>query len=399
MKLIAIILSCLFFNLLNAQEKLVFTPLNTSNGLSDNRLLKIGQLNDGRMVFLTEGLVNIYDGTEFTYIHYDERKAYSLSNYSAFNRIYIDSNNRLWIKNYFKLFLFDLNTESFEPNVDSIFTLNGIQDHVSDIFMDSRYNFWYLTDNDDLFYHKVKENKTYLFASDISKIPGNSDQLFDIAVNDSMLFLFFKSGQMTCFSIKSGKKLYSDNPFIGRENNDTANLIVVPYKQYLYQLRNGYGRTSSLVRYDITKRKWNYIFESTWQNSIFVDKKGNCWLGSSNGLWVTDESLQHVKTIEKLNLIGGKTVKSEIFDQIIDNEGGLWVGTFNKGLFYHHPEQFKFQDTRLSFCVPDKINRSVNCLAEFDGILLVGTQKGLFRHKKENSNLQSFPWHSRRRSV
>ncbi len=65
------------------------------------------------MVFITEGLVNLYNGTEFTYIHYDERKAYLLSNYSAFNRIYIDSNNRLWIKNFYRLFLFDLNPEEY----------------------------------------------------------------------------------------------------------------------------------------------------------------------------------------------------------------------------------------------------------------------------------------------
>lgn len=48
-----------------AQDEIVFTPINTSNGLSDNRVRAIAQLSDGRMVFSTEGLINIYDGTGF----------------------------------------------------------------------------------------------------------------------------------------------------------------------------------------------------------------------------------------------------------------------------------------------------------------------------------------------
>ena len=73
---------------------MVFSTINANKGLSDNRMLRIGQLNDGRMVFITEGLVNIFNGTDFSYIHFNEREAYELSNYSGFHRVYIDNNNQ-----------------------------------------------------------------------------------------------------------------------------------------------------------------------------------------------------------------------------------------------------------------------------------------------------------------
>ncbi len=366
---------------LRSQEYMVFSTINANNGLSDNRMLRIGQLNDRRMVFITEGLVNIYNGTDFSYIHFNEREAYELSNYSGFHRVYIDNNNQLWLKNYYKLFHFDMNTELFVPNVDSIFRSQEIKGQVSDIFMDNNFNFWYLNDHDDLYYHNEIEDATYLFASNISKMNGEHDYLYDIAANDSLVFLFYKSGQMICFDIESKIALYADNPF-KKKNNYTVSLSVVPYKHYLYQLRNGYENKSSFLRYNILNRKWEYIFEKSWQNSINIDNKGNCWLSSSNGLWITDESLRNVTIIENFNLEGGEILKTEILHQYNDNTGGLWVGTRTKGLLYYHPDRFKFREFGLSSFGIKENELWIKCLADFDGDILVGTQRGLFRYIK-----------------
>jgi ligand-binding sensor domain-containing protein len=88
--LVALFVSCQLW----AQEHFVFSPINTSNGLSDNRVRAIAQLSDGRMVFSTEGLVNIYDGTEFSYLHADDSKAYHVPNYNGFHRFFLDAENR-----------------------------------------------------------------------------------------------------------------------------------------------------------------------------------------------------------------------------------------------------------------------------------------------------------------
>lgn len=44
----------------------LFTSIDASQGLSDNRIRYILQLPDGRMVFTTSRDVNLYDGARFT---------------------------------------------------------------------------------------------------------------------------------------------------------------------------------------------------------------------------------------------------------------------------------------------------------------------------------------------
>ena len=79
-------------NKLTAQEQdssFVFSEINAASGLSGNQVRSIEQLSDGRIVVVTEGLIDLYNGTSFKYLHYDEDKDYELSNYSGYNRLYI----------------------------------------------------------------------------------------------------------------------------------------------------------------------------------------------------------------------------------------------------------------------------------------------------------------------
>ena len=79
-----------------AQEQFVFSPINTSNGLSDNRVRAIAQLSDGRMVFATEGLVNIYDGTEFSYLLSPYRRPGKTNKREHDGTIITDAPNVMW---------------------------------------------------------------------------------------------------------------------------------------------------------------------------------------------------------------------------------------------------------------------------------------------------------------
>ena len=50
---------------LSAQENFVFSPISSIDGLSDNRVRTINQLSDGRVVVVTEGMVNLFNGVSF----------------------------------------------------------------------------------------------------------------------------------------------------------------------------------------------------------------------------------------------------------------------------------------------------------------------------------------------
>ncbi|MDD2256676.1 MAG: ATP-binding protein [Bacteroidales bacterium] len=374
-----------------AQDEIVFTPINTSNGLSDNRVRAIAQLSDGRMVFSTEGLINIYDGTEFSYLHADDRKAYHVPNYNGFHRFYMDDENSLWLKNQTKLACFNLLTEQVIPNIDSLFRSCGVMNPVVDFFVDSNQNSWYLTKTMDLFLKRKGNKKATVFISQRSKLQDKSDQLFHAEARDSLVFLFFKSGQLDCYNLYTKEHLYTENPFGNNPNLYNRTLIVIPHNQYMYQLRSG-TYSGSVMRFDYLKRKWDEIIKDIWQNDLLVDIEGNCWTSSRIGLRKTDVSLKKAFQIAQFKLSDGKSLEAEISNQFIDKEGGLWLGTESNGLLYYHPDRFKFKNYDASF-----LNNSVNkrlgirCLIDFKNELLVGTEYGLYHFSDNPKSVYLFP--------
>lgn len=376
---------------LAAQENFVFSPINSTNGLSDNRVRLICQLPDGRMVIVTEGLVNIYDGASFHYMHYNEQKAYFLKNYTGYHHAYVDNENHLWLKNQQKLMLFDIRTELFIPNIDSVCKAQGIKDRVVDFFVDTENNVWYVTENDELMFRNGRDKITSTFIPRVSEINGVTDLLYDVTIREKQLFLFHKSGTMVCYDFDTHKERYRENPFYGKENIYAQTLMVVPYKQYLYQARDGVN-TGQLLRFNMLNRKWERILETNyWLNTLTIDNQGDCWISSFAGLWHIDEKLQDKHLISPLHLVDGRVFDSEICTQYNDNKGGLWVGTVNRGVLYYHPERFKFRNFgRSLFTQPGTDNLNVHCFTEKDGYILVGTQNGLFRYEKNAPTLEQF---------
>ena len=112
MKYILILLLLLIFPLSGIAEKhCVFTPINGTHGLSGNKVRNITQLPDGRMMITTEGLLNLYDGTNFSYLHYDREAICRLSDYSGFHHEYIDAHGYMWLKNQRQLMVVDIGRE------------------------------------------------------------------------------------------------------------------------------------------------------------------------------------------------------------------------------------------------------------------------------------------------
>jgi len=296
----------------------------------------------------------------------------------------------LWLKNQHKLFVFDLRTELFVSNADSIFAAQGVKSQVNNFFMDTEFNFWYLTGEDELVFRDNRNNKTRTFITHVSKAGGIKDQLYDVVVHEKQLFLFYKSGRMACYDMLTHKRLYIEDPFNGN-NKYSNNLAVITYKNYFYQVRNGNG-IGLLLRFNVKNKKWEHVLETNYRlNTLTVDDKGNCWISSFTGLWTIDQSLQNKRLISPLYLVDGRIFETEISTQYNDNNGGLWVGSVDRGVLYYLPDRFKFRNFGHSlFNLPDTKKVSVRCFAEKDEFIFVGTQNGLFQKEKNSQTLKQF---------
>ena len=376
-------------NLAFGQPYYSFTPIQSQHGLAENRVRNINQLADGRLVVVTEGMVSLYNGTYFKNIHVNENRLVPLSGYKGFNHSYVDGQGHFWLKNWGRLMLIDLRKESFENQSDSVLKSFGFKEPLSDFFMDSNQDLWIITSTGKLFYRNQKLQQTRLFLSNVYKGDGKSDNVYDINVVGHKLLLFYRSGLLVCFDISSGKELYRENPLDAeRQNRYNATLFTIQQGQVLYQLRN--GKSGIMLRYDVAKRKWSTVLETSyWLNVLSADSQGNLWLSCRAGLWYIDKMLQKKQFIPTLHLVDGRSINTEVSTLYNDKQGGLWIGTLNRGLLYYHPQQFKFRNIgRTYFNVSGNKDLAVTSFAQgLNDDFLVGTDQGLYTFSKGAAKL------------
>jgi signal transduction histidine kinase/ligand-binding sensor domain-containing protein/AraC-like DNA-binding protein len=376
---------------LNAQQSFVFTAIDSKNGLSENRVRTILQLQDGRMLITTEGVTNIYDGTSFKYLHLKGKAISRLTGYSGFHHGYVDK-EYVWIKDKGKLMGIDIKQERFVSKPDSVLFKMGIREPIADFFLDADQNYWVLTSSDKLLFRNAKNGKTAVFLKNVSTPNGIKDQLYDVAVIQQQLFLFYRNGLIVCYDLNTGKELYQTNSLSKQEQNKYNNtLMVVQSDNSLYQIRN--GSSGLMLAYDIKKRTHTKILQTDyWLNTISVDSKGNLWVSCAIGLWFIDKNLKEKHFIPSFKLVDGTQVNNEASTLYNDSQGGLWIGTFNHGLLYYHPDRFKFKNVGKMFFGTQPKDIDVTCFEETEQhTILVGTKNGLYSYSPETSKLSVFP--------
>ncbi len=377
------------FSSLVSQNHYVFFPIDSNDGLSGNQVRSIGQLPDGRMIIVTNGLVNLYDGTNFKYLHFEDEKSYSLSAYNGHHRMYVDNNNGLWIKNKYRLMYFDIEKEKFVPDLDSVLVDLNIKNELADIFIDSNSNLWYLTNDNILYLYNFTTKEKVQFAKDITKVNSDKDQLYDISVVDNQAFLFYRSGLMSCFDLKTRKLLYEQNPLSNSASSQyQQTLMVVPYKNFLYQIRNGISG-GIMLKFNVNNKKWEKILNPAYRlNTLTIDDGGNCFVSTTRGFWYIGQNPSEKKYVPELSLEDGRIFDTEISTQYNDRSGGLWIGTLNRGILYYHPNRFSFRNTGFPlFKNLSSKNLMVNCFAEYENNLLVGTNNGLYQRSQTDKFL------------
>ncbi len=387
-----ILLGCFFcfYVSLYAQQSFVFSAIDSKEGLSDNRVRTISQLQDGRMVITTEGLTNIYDGTSFKYLHQKGNTIYPLTGYNGFHHSYVDK-DYMWIKDKGKLMLIDIKQERFEQNPKKVLSSIRIRESIADFFLDAYQNYWILTTSDKLLFKDAQKEKATVFLQNVSTPNGIKDQLYDIAVIQKQLFLFYRNGLIVCYDLKTTKELFRTNSLSEEEQKRyNRTLMVVQSNNSLYQIRN--GSAGLMLAYDIKNRKHTKILQTDyWLNTISVDSKGNLWVSCAIGLWFIDKNLKEKQFIPSFKLVDGTQVHTEASTLYNDSQGGLWIGTFNHGLLYYHPDRFKFKNIGKTFFGTQDKDININCFTEITpNTFLTGTRNGLYSYNFQKNTLSVF---------
>lgn len=379
--------------LASSQPSLVLTPIESSNGLLENRVRSLNQLPDGRMVVVTEGMINVYNGTSFQNIHINEEKVIPLSGYTGFHHTYIDLEDRLWLKNSGRLMLVDIKKESFDDAPEKLLRTMGVKESLSDFYVDSRKNLWFVTRTNKLLVREAGTGRLRTFITNVTRYGDRGDQLYDLALVNNVVFAFYRSGKIAHFDFASGKLLGIGSSLkAGQENVYSRTLYVIQADHSLYQIRN--GERGLLQSYDFRTKAWYTLMETSyWLNSLVIDPAGNLWLSCRQGLWRIDKSLMRKQFIPSLRLVDGRSIKTEVSTVFIDRLGSLWIGTLNRGLLYYHPDRFKFKNIGKAWFSHSSDSAVVvtSLSAPDPSNILVGTDAGLFTCNIHFSRLSRFP--------
>lgn len=321
-----------WFLTLSATPHYLFTPIADPQG--DSRIRSILQLPDGRIVSVTEGGVEIYDGAGFNVWTFPVEKPYSLHGYDGHMHLYLSTGEHrlLWVKNYFRLHCFDLETSRYINNVDSLFRADGVNGRIDDFFAVADGGVMIVTEG--LIVHPATKFSYMLTASE--------GRLLDVASADTRLYLFYESGIMETVDTGSGKRIASSRPYpeAERERFKSTSLVVTAPTGF-YQLRN--GSRGGFFRYSLATGKWEKLLETDFAlNTLTISNDGStAYISCPQGIIIMDTETGTAMRLPKLRTRSGNLLAMEVSSIFSDCEGGLWLGTLNRGLLYYHPDAYR----------------------------------------------------------
>lgn len=308
-----------------------FITLNTTQGLSDNQIRYIFQLPDGRMTFTTNGSINLYDGAHFTNLHRTSEHIYPLKQYEGFYHIYLSADSLLWIKDHRRLMCIDLCKEQYIADLNSYFRSKGIQNSVDEMFVDNQGRLWLISSG------KLLQQELAFSL----QLPASQGKVQDLATDADALYLFYNTGEVVCYHLKTGKQLYikAAYPEVERTKFQSTSLVVSS-KSGFYQLRN--GSKGGFFHFDSQQQVWTKIMEKDYTlNTLMISTDNKAYISCVRGFWIIDLDKGTGQHLPSVKTRKGNVLATEISTVFQDRQGALWLGTFNRGLLYYHPDMFK----------------------------------------------------------
>jgi len=327
-----------------SEAERVFSHRTASDGLWDNKVQQILQLDDGRMFITTIGNINVYNCQKVFYIHKSSDDRMTLPGYDGYHHVYIDNHGRAWIKDRNTLRCVDLTTQTYFKKLPQKFRKDlKVGDKILDLFVDSEKYLWLFTNRGLL---NVEMGKYFY-------LPSGKGKLQDIDVVGDNVYAFFSKSVVACFNMNSGKMLYVYT-YLGSKDASMycKTSLVKVNKGIIYQSKTDNPNGKSIwLRYNPKTRESKILLRLDYGIQNFIFTKNNiAYVTSGRGYYTFDLLAEKLKEhIVNLSLDDGTKRQFSFSSVCVDRQGGLWLGTYGYGLFYSKPFvtpfiHYKFKD-------------------------------------------------------
>ncbi|TQV84885.1 hybrid sensor histidine kinase/response regulator [Aliikangiella coralliicola] len=344
---------CVFCQSLFAQDRLRFKHIGVENGLSQVTILDMVQDGKGFIWFATQEGLNRYDGYEFKVFKFSQVNPHSLSD-NFIKKLYIDSQERLWVGTRNGLNLFNYKTHQFVRLYHEPTNLNSISsNHITAIAEDKQGFIWVGTAGGGLNKYNPTTNRFERFRYD----PDNANSLLNDYITDLLVdsngILWIASGSARLVPANRAGGLnkiqLNDLPVdrqivervqlpVSSDFNDATFGVVSLFEDkdqnlWMGTIRSGLlkksANTSTISRLAFTElsKKQNPI------TSIGQDQFGKIWFGTQyNGLFSYDDSTEQLTNFSPDAPANSNINDRDIVSILFDRTQVFWVGTWARAI-------------------------------------------------------------------
>lgn len=344
----------------------LFKTLSVDEGLSQNTIWCIMQDKSGKMWIGTGDGLNRYDGYSFTTYYHTPDDSLSIAN-NHIRSLCTDAEGNIWIGTLVGLSRYNVRTNNF--------TNYSLRDTPIQVFaiidMPQKDILFLATDNGLITFDK--SNKKIVINPSLGHLAISS-----MCKVDNELYLGTSQGVFV-YSI--------DNQNVRQilpELKDIAIASIIYDSQsrhlWIGSLKKGIYHVDNQLQI-IRNYRLDEQFLCTPANTIRVLKQytdGKIWIGSTEALFIFDPTLE---TFERYQAVYGKKYSlsnNSVRSLFIDNQKGVWVGTFYGGLNYYHPLAPAFNTLKRSTVSKSLNDHIISCIVEepSTGNLWIGTNDG-----------------------
>lgn len=364
------------------QSPYIFRHIGVAHGLPDNYVKSIFRIPDGRLGVRTTVLLSLYDGSQFASFPYNSRSWYPLAYDHVIPEQYTDVHNRLWMKERGGLRVFDLTSEQYILNIDSLLAELGLKEKISDMFIDSEQHYWFVTAGASVYRYDQTVKALELVCRKDEFIEFNGT-LLNVESQGKYAWMIHQKGVIRCYDTDLKRFVRQENFLQGKLNaEDHIVLKMLDNGDYWLMWDRGVGY------YKAHTKKWKEAFTIARDNysmltAMCLDQEGNAWVGSvEKGMYMLMRHDLSVTQWMDIPLQTGGTIRNDIHSLYFDSQsGGMWIGFFRQGLCYYHPGMNKFPLYNRQTTSGTWNHENVRALAETSqGDILLGTSKGLHRY-------------------
>lgn len=372
---------CLTF--LSGMNEFAFKHLGVSDGLSNSQINYITKDSRGFMWFSTSYGLNRYDGRTFKVFTRNSKDPYSLPD-NQVEDVQENNDGLLWVHTLRSGYVYyDPKKETFHPAGPLLEKRYGIPHSPHLMYIDKDKNVWSYADS-GTHYYDIKEEKLYFYPID-EKFKEQAVGLASFAEDENSILLLYSNGCLEQVNRKTKEITHRNTQLV-----DTANTGFWGYKIFIdvdgdYWV---YGDNGIWI-YSIAEGRWQYI--STRKDSPYVlseiqvrdikkDTENRIWIATDHGgINIIDKNLHTIKYIQNDLFDERSILQNSINHLYCDDNGGVWVGYYKRGISYYNESVFKFRTDHLSeFSRIKNFTSDVNMIVEDEQAnLWVGTSNGL----------------------